>query len=669
MKRQYNYDYILKEIPVFAGISRKQRDHIIKDSELREYKKGQVVYKEGSQSSFLFCIIRGRVAVATQDKYGKQTILEHLHRGKFFGVISSLTGEPHSVTARAINDSLLLAVKKEDIDIFLRKIPQLAIELSRVLSRRMRHKDFRVKAIFESTVISVLSSYPQSGKTVYASNLAFSLSREARKRVAILDICPPERIHRMPRVLAASEPYRVFNLSSRILSASEYKDYIFKDPRGVDLIYMTYSHNDGIWQRSFVDILSRMVNEYHYIIVDLPSTREPGILNILNQADIIHLLTTARSLDLRSTRILMQTLDEDYRFPVQKIKVILNQPKSIKLKPEETFRLLGHDVYASLPRIESRASGRIVLERPDAEYSKVIRRIARQEGDCLLGLALGVGAAYGLCHIGVLKVIEEEKIPVDVIAGASIGSVIASLWATGRSSAEILSITQEFKQPQYILNLLDFTLPLQGFIKGNKLYGFLKKYLGNMTFYDVKIPLKIVASDVKKRETLVLDRGSLVDAIMASCSMPGIFMPFKMKDKMLFDGGVLSPLPTEPLIEMGIKRVIAVNVTPSREDIKRQYESAKDDMEGDRPSGGREWFDLKGYFQEKLKTNILDVIFSSFEIMQSAVAQKEAQLADVVLHPDLSGLHWLSLHKAEVFAKRGEEEARRNLDKIKQLIS
>jgi len=283
---------------------------------------------------------------------------------------------------------------------------------------------------------------------------------------------------------------------------------------------------------------------------------------------------------------------------------------------------------------------------------------------------LGVGVAYGFCHIGVLKVLEEEKIPVDVISGASIGSVIASLWATGRSSAEILRITQEFRQPQYILNLLDFTLPLQGFIKGNKLYGFLKKYLGNKTFFDVKIPLKIVASDVKRREPLVIEQGSLVDAIMASCSMPGIFMPFEMKGKMLFDGGVLSPLPTEPLIEMGVKRIIAVNVTPSRDDIKRQYEAVKDHIDGDTTTAhSKTWFDLKRFFQEKFKANILDVIFSSFEIMQSEVAQREAQLADVVLHPNLAGLHWLELHKSDAFAKRGEDEARRHIDKIKQLIA
>ncbi len=121
---------------------------------------------------------------------------------------------------------------------------------------------------------------------------------------------------------------------------------------------------------------------------------------------------------------------------------------------------------------------------------------------------------------------------------------------------------------------------------------------------------------------------------------------------------------------MGIKRIIAVNVTPSRDDIKRQYEAVKDDINKDTATvHGREWFNIKRYFQEKFKTNILDFIFSSFEIMQSEVAKKEAQFADVVLHPNLTGLHWLALHKSDAFAKRGEEEARRHIDKIKQLIS
>jgi NTE family protein len=282
---------------------------------------------------------------------------------------------------------------------------------------------------------------------------------------------------------------------------------------------------------------------------------------------------------------------------------------------------------------------------------------------------LGVGAGYGFCHIGVLKVIEEEKIPIDVITGSSIGAIIASLWVTGRSASEILEITREFKKQNFVWKLVDFTFPSIGFIKGNRLYAFLKKYLGTKTFRDVSLPLKVIASDIKRKEPRVLDKGLLVDALMASCAMPGIFRPFKFRDDILFDGGVTNPLPTEELYRMGMKKIIAVNVTPSRQDIIRQYEELKTHLAPGPAHKKREWFSLRRYFQQRLKNNILEIIFSSIELMQSELVEKEAELADVLLHPDTSGLHWMEFHRAEEFASRGEQEARRQIEKIKQLVN
>jgi predicted acylesterase/phospholipase RssA len=121
---------------------------------------------------------------------------------------------------------------------------------------------------------------------------------------------------------------------------------------------------------------------------------------------------------------------------------------------------------------------------------------------------------------------------------------------------------------------------------------------------------------------------------------------------------------------MGVKKIIAVNVTPSREDVLRQYDKLKEQITVSVPEEKRKkrMLNLGERLRNSFKTNILDYIFSSIEILQSEVAQKEALLADVVLHPDTSGLYWLELHRAPEFAKRGEEEARRQLDKIKQLV-
>jgi NTE family protein len=664
-----NKDLIFKEIPLFAELSEQEILCIKERSSLVEYNKGQIIYKEGQPPDAFYCVVLGRAMIYTQDCHGNEAVLEYLHRGKYFGIISLLTGETHSVTARALNDCLLLVIKKEDFDYILKKVPQIAIDLSQTLSRRLKNKDIHQKTIFETNIISVFSSYSPAGKTIYALNLALSLKKETRKNVVILDILPKDKTHSMPQRLDIESNYRALDFSYNLSDTAKIKDFILKDRFGIDLLCLHYKVEQEISVRGLIAIISTLVNDYHYIILDLPSLMSQFVFQILNQSDSIHILSSPEPVDLKRTHNLIARLKTEFYFQEAKIKVIINAYKLSRLTYEEYAELLDHSVFATLPKIEFSSSDKLVLDEPNSEYAKAIRRITRQIGDCLVGLAVGVGVAYGLCHIGVFKVIEEEEIPVDVIAGSSIGALLASLWATGRSAQEILEITKEFKGPKYVWRgFVDLTFPSIGFIKGNKLYNFLKKYLGNKTFSDVKLPLKIIASDVKRKEPRVLDKGLLVDAIMASCAMPGIFRPFNFSEKMLMDGGVICPLPTEVLFKMGVRKIIAVNVTPSKDDALREYEKIKEQI-AVKPTDWRKWFSLRQYFRNIFKTNIIDIIFSSIEVMQSELVEKESQLADIVLHPDTSGLSWLELNRSEDFAKRGEEETRRNLDKIWQVIN
>ncbi|MFH0763191.1 MAG: patatin-like phospholipase family protein [Candidatus Omnitrophota bacterium] len=665
-------DLILREIPLFANLSQPELN-IIKDiSEVIDYKKGEVIYKEGSSPSGFYCLVSGRIVIYTQDAEGEKSVLEYLHHGKYFGIISLLTGETHSVTAQAFNDCAVLLIKKDKFDFILKKIPGLAIDLSRTLSRRLKQKDIHQKTIFESTIISVFSSYSHSGKTLYTLNLSLSLKGETHKSVIILDLSPAGKIHSMPAKLEILEPV-IFDLSSQPSPTPQFlKECIVKSGFGIGLLCLHYNPEDENYVKNLLMVLSLLVNDYHYLILELPSAMDVPLFNMLNQSDLLHFLVSPEPVDLKRTHNLIQRLGEEFNFSLDKIKVIINEYKSSKLTHQEQLGLVKHSIFATLPRVDFEQAERLVLDKPGSEYARAVRRIARETGECQVGLVFGVGVGYGFCHIGVLKVLEEENIPIDVLAGSSVGAVIASLWASGFSSAQILEIiSNEFKEPKHVWGLMDFTIPHLGFIKGKKLQKFLRKYLGNKTFYDLRLPLKIIASEVKRKEARVLDKGPLVDAVMASCSMPGVFAPFKLKGAMLFDGGVTNPLPTEALLKMGVKKIIAVNVTPSRQDIMRQYNRVKEELAAGVPQKAkkRRWFSLKSFFKNRFKTNILGIIFSSIEILQSEVAQKEALLADVVLHPDTSGLHWLELHKAAEFVKRGEEEARRNLDKIRRAVS
>ncbi|MBP7216932.1 MAG: patatin-like phospholipase family protein [Candidatus Omnitrophica bacterium] len=670
MIEPFDQDAFVREIPIFSKLTDDEFALCKQKSSFQECSKGHIIYQEGASADAFYCVVIGRVVIYTQDAAGRKTILEYLHRGTYFGIISLLTGESHSVTAEAVNDCLLLVIAKDDFNALLTHIPSLAIDLSQSLSRRLKRKDLHQKTIFESTIIAVFSSYSQAGKSVYALNLSLSLARESNKSLIVLDINRKDRTHHFPRYANKSSDYRILHLSDPLDATRIKNDYVFKTGLGIDGLCLSYEENQALCVRNLVEILSLLVNDYHYIVFDLPSVMDRSILEMLNQAELIHILTSPQAVDLERTNKLVEHLKTEFAFQESKIRVIINEYKFSKLRHESQMALLQREVYATLPRIGFGKPDNLVLLEPAAEYSQAIRRIARQVGNCQVGLALGAGAAYGFCHIGVLRVLEEERIPVDVVAGSSIGAVIGALWAVGNTSKEILGICSEFKGPHFIWNILDLTLPTLGFIKGKKLYNFLKRHLGSKTFRDVRMPLKIIASDVTHKETKIIDKGFLVDAIMASCSMPGVFMPFKLREEILFDGGVMHPVPTEPLLAMGVKKIIAVNVTPSQEDKLRQCERIKEVMnEGSKESRKLRWLKLQNYVRNKFKANILDYIFSSFEILQSEVAKHETRLADVVLHPDTQGLFWLELHRAEEFAKRGEEETRRNIDKIKQLIN
>jgi CRP-like cAMP-binding protein len=429
-------EFIIKGLSFFTGLSKKELAIIDARSQIVEYRKGQIIYEEGSGPSAFYCILSGRVQIYTKDKAGNRLILEYLHRGKYFGIISLLTNETHSVTSQVINDCAVLVIQKEDFDFVLQHIPHLAIDLSHTLSRRLKRKDIHQKKIFESTVISVFSSYAQAGKTVYALNLALSLNRETHKSVIVLDILPKDKTHTLPQKLEIQDP-PIFDLANPADIQILPKDFILKNNFGIELFCFYYEEDNDTCLKRLVEILSILVNDYHYIILDLPAAMDRSIISMLNQSDLIHILSSPDSCDLKRTNNLINRLKTDYNFDPVKIKTIINEYKLSKIDHCDQLEILGQEIFATIPKIEFNSPVRLIIDAPDCEYSKAIRRIARQLGDCLVGLVLGVGVGYGFCHVGVLKVIEEENIPIDIIVGSSIGSLIASLWAIGKSSIEI----------------------------------------------------------------------------------------------------------------------------------------------------------------------------------------------------------------------------------------
>jgi len=186
-----------------------------------------------------------------------------------------------------------------------------------------------------------------------------------------------------------------------------------------------------------------------------------------------------------------------------------------------------------------------------------------------VGLALGSGAARGLAHIGVLEVLERVGIHIDIIAGTSAGAAIGALYAQGKSAGEIkeLAINIDWKKRA---RLIDLTLPKTGFIAGKKIKELLRSIMGDLRFKDLKLPFACVATDIMTGEEVVINRGSVLEGVRASISIPMIFTVVKWKGRYLVDGGLVNPVPVSVLKRMGADFIIAVNVMPRLSKISAQ---------------------------------------------------------------------------------------------------
>jgi NTE family protein len=178
-----------------------------------------------------------------------------------------------------------------------------------------------------------------------------------------------------------------------------------------------------------------------------------------------------------------------------------------------------------------------------------------------VGLALSSGAARGIAHVGVLSILEREGIPIDMIAGTSVGAIIGAFYAAGKTSQEIVEAILRIDRRR-MYSFFDFTLPSQGIIRGKKVGEWLTSVIGNLTFDDLKTPFACVAADIVTGEKAVISKGSVVDGVMASTSIPILYMPFRFQGRYLVDGGLVDPVPVDVVREMGADLVIAASVAP-----------------------------------------------------------------------------------------------------------
>jgi NTE family protein len=250
-----------------------------------------------------------------------------------------------------------------------------------------------------------------------------------------------------------------------------------------------------------------------------------------------------------------------------------------------------------------------------------------------VALVLGAGAARGFAHVGVLKVMEANRVPIHMIIGTSAGSFVGSLYAYGFNAFQLQKMALSIEKG----DLIDYTIPDNGFIKGDKLEEYLNSIFKNTPIEKFKITFHAVATSLPSGQEVVFGQGNAGKAVRASCSIPGIFRPAKFADKMYVDGGVVSPVAVDVARRFGADVVIAVDISA--------------DLDKKQPEG------------------TIDTILQSINIMYSRLAAAQLTRADVVIKPQAGHIGSTDVEKRHEAIMEGEKATLEGLPALQNLIA
>ncbi|MBE0513351.1 patatin-like phospholipase family protein [Sulfurimonas sp.] len=248
--------------------------------------------------------------------------------------------------------------------------------------------------------------------------------------------------------------------------------------------------------------------------------------------------------------------------------------------------------------------------------------------DKKVGLALGGGAVLGAAHVGVLKALEEKKIEISAICGTSAGAIVAALYAFGKTPQEIEKIVVEFEWKK----ISSLTLSKYGLLSNEKIGEIIKHNIGNKNFEDANIPLGMIATDITTGEKVILNKGSVADAVVASTCIPGIFIPVEIEERLLVDGGIVENVPLSCLKDKDVDFLIGVDLVP-----ERSY---------------------------KKPENVIEVLYNSFNFLVKLNKKAQTKEADLTIKPDLSEYNAVDMSQMKELINLGYKETKRILKEL-----
>lgn len=626
----------LRKNALFAEVKVSELRKILPALQKEYYPRSAIICREGEPGACLYIILSGQVKLTVTEKTHTKT-LAYLNAGDFFGESSLLTGEPRTITAEVIIDAEILRLPQPHFEDVVARDPTLLHNVIRAIDKRIRVNTLGLfqQQPKQSQIISIYSPKKAPFKTFLAVNLAVSLAQQTELPVVVLDMTMND-----PNIAVILNMGAPPTIGEEDITEERIKAIIARHASDIHLVTMSPEllRAGKISREQIAATLGILKTLFHYVLINTSAEISNNTFESLDLSDVVVLLSPTGEEPPTGMFDHQEIITTYYTYGSQRIDVPLSETAPLILPPNGLAAKRFYD------------AGEILVERdPYDEVSRVIQKIARHVAGLRIGLALGGIAARGLSHIGVLQVLEENAIPIDVIAGSNTGAIIGAAYALGMRAADIEKHILHWEEHLPLVSFRDF-YPLHGGLLNNqRVLKLLAEFIPpELTFQNLKIPLRIITMALDTGKEVALDRGSILKAIEASIAMPGIFPPVKYEDQFLLDGSIINPVPISDLVEMNADILVGVNsfapLTPSYAPPPRDY------------------FSLTGY-AENLK--MIDIIIRSFQNLQYEISTAKSMIADVTITPEVIGYSWNDFGKAAGILEAGRKAAEKMLPDLK----
>ena len=469
---------------------------------------GQTLFRQGDEADAVYFVVSGRLRALVEGDDGAERVLNEMAPGESIGEIALLTGEPRTATVRAIRDAELARLDLPAFERLVDRYPRAMMSVARTVVRRLRRSEGSLRRAATATNLALVPAHPDA-----------PLADLARRLAAALASFGPVRHLTAERVGA---------LLGRQGAAETDDDAPFA-PRL------------AAW-------LDQQESQHRFVVYEADASASPWTRRCVRQADEVLLVAEAA------------------RDPaLGEVEAALFGPDGSPSSARRSLVLLHPDGS----RLPSGTSAWLAARRLDAHYhvrldtEADVGRLARSLAGRAVGLVLGGGGARGLAHIGVIRALLEAGVPIDHIAGTSMGAVVAGLYGMGHDPEAMVRICRESflgRKPHK-----EYTLPLVSLIRSRRLDGLARANYGETRIEDLWLPFFCVSCNLTAAEPVVHADGLLWRAVRASASLPGVFVPVIRDGHLLVDGGVMNNLPGDVMRARARGTVMVVNVSPEQD--------------------------------------------------------------------------------------------------------